>query len=124
MQYTIRNIPPALDEALRRKAERERKSLNEVAVELLAQALGVGAPAPRRRDLGDVAGLLLKLSVRAIYPDDTTTRLYAGVYRQLRSQGTPIPTNDMWIAAVAMQHDLMVYSRDRHFQHLPQLVLL
>jgi plasmid stability protein len=56
MQYTIRNIPPAVDEALRRKAERERKSLNEVAVELLAQALGVGATAPRRRDLGDMAG--------------------------------------------------------------------
>lgn len=41
--------------------------------------------------------------------------------RQLRNQGTPIPTNDLWIAALVMQHNLVLCSRDRHFTHLPQL---
>ena len=59
--------------------------------------------------------------VRVAAPDLATTRHYAQLFRQLRAQGTPIPTNDIWIAALAMQHDLMLASRDEHFRHLPQL---
>ena len=56
MQYTIRNIPPILDEALRRAARERGKSLNEVAIEALAQGAGVDPDRRPRRDLGDVAG--------------------------------------------------------------------
>lgn len=50
-----------------------------------------------------------------------TTWHYAHLFRQLRMQGTPIPTNDIWIAALAVQHELALFSRDEHFTHLPQL---
>ena len=62
-------------------------------------------------------------SPRAIvlYPDEQTTHAYAGLFAQLRAQGTPIPTNDLWIAALTVQHDLFLCSRDAHFDHLPQL---
>jgi len=40
---------------------------------------------------------------------------------QLRGQGTPIPTNDMWVAALVLQHDLCLLDRDRHFDALPQV---
>jgi tRNA(fMet)-specific endonuclease VapC len=43
------------------------------------------------------------------------------VFRQLRKQGTPIPTNDMWIAALVLQHSLVLCARDVHFDVLPQL---
>jgi tRNA(fMet)-specific endonuclease VapC len=66
--------------------------------------------------------LLLKEGVDVLYPDDQTTHHYASVYRQLRKQGTPIPTNDMWLAALVLQHNLALHARDRHFDHLPQLV--
>jgi tRNA(fMet)-specific endonuclease VapC len=56
-----------------------------------------------------------------LYADEATTHHYARLFLQLRKQGTPIPTNDIWIAALAVQHDLMLYSRDAHFDHLPQL---
>jgi len=49
------------------------------------------------------------------------TNRYASLYRQLRRQGTPIPTNDLWIAALVVQHGLALYARDRHFDELPQL---
>ena len=55
------------------------------------------------------------------FPDARTTHEYARLILQLRKQGTPIPTNDVWIAALAIQHDLMLYARDTHFDHLPQL---
>lgn len=65
---------------------------------------------------------LLKEGVNILYPDDQTSHHYAAVFRQLRHQGTPIPTNDIWIAALVLQHNLVLHSRDRHFDHLPQIV--
>jgi hypothetical protein len=56
MQYTLRNVPPALDDALRAMAARERKSLNEAAIEALARGLGFDGPVRGARDLSDIAG--------------------------------------------------------------------
>lgn len=64
---------------------------------------------------------LAKPSVEVLFPDDQSTYHYAALYRQLRKQGTPIPTNDLWIAALVVQHGLTLFARDRHFEHLPQL---
>ncbi len=66
-------------------------------------------------------GLLHSERVRTLYPDDQTTHHYARLYNQLRTQGTPIPSNDLWIAALSAQHNLLLYSRDEHFDKLPQL---
>jgi tRNA(fMet)-specific endonuclease VapC len=65
---------------------------------------------------------LLKEGVRVLFADDQTTHHYASVFRQLRKQGTPIPTNDMWLAALVLQHNLALHARDKHFDHLPQIV--
>ncbi len=58
---------------------------------------------------------------RVLRPNDETTHHYARVYAQLRAQGTPIPSNDIWIAALVIQNDVSLCSRDAHFDHLPQL---
>jgi tRNA(fMet)-specific endonuclease VapC len=65
---------------------------------------------------------LARSGARVLFADEETTHEYAAIYRQLRRQGTPIPTNDMWIAALVIQHGLVLHDRDRHFDHLPQLV--
>jgi len=59
--------------------------------------------------------------VEVLFPNMVTTRHYAHLYRQLRAAGTPIPTNDLWIAACVVQHGLTLFSRDAHFQALPQI---
>lgn len=56
MQYTIRNVPDALDEVLRRVAREQAKSLNEVAIEALARGAGVTQERRQQRDLGDIVG--------------------------------------------------------------------
>ena len=66
--------------------------------------------------------LLLRPGVAVVYPDDQTSHHYASAFRQLRHQGTPIPTNDLWIAALVLQHNLVLRSRDAHFDHLPQIL--
>lgn len=56
MQYTLRDIPTALDAELRRRARRSGKSLNAVAVDALKRGAGLGEEAVRHRDLGDIVG--------------------------------------------------------------------
>lgn len=56
MQYTIRGIPPAVDSALRERARQTGKSLNEAAIEALAEGAGVSATPRKRRDLSDIVG--------------------------------------------------------------------
>jgi hypothetical protein len=57
MQYTLRNIPPDLDRVLRKTASQQRKSLNQVAIEALRRAAGLGeGRATKHRDLSDIAG--------------------------------------------------------------------
>jgi len=62
--------------------------------------------------------------VTCLFADEQTAFHYARIFRQLREQGTPIPTNDIWIAALVVQHNLLLYSRDKHFDVLPQLARL
>lgn len=74
-----------------------------------------------RRNEAALVKFLNSPRVRVAYPDEGTTHHYARLFFQLRTQGTPIPTNDIWIAALAVQHNLPLFTRDRHFDHLPQL---
>ena len=60
-------------------------------------------------------------SVETLYADEQTTHHFARLFHQLRRQGTPIPTNDIWIGALCVQYDLLLCARDQHFDHLPQL---
>jgi tRNA(fMet)-specific endonuclease VapC len=64
---------------------------------------------------------LMKDDVEILFADEQTTYHYASAFAQLRRQGTPIPTNDLWIAALVLQHDLALCTRDRHFDNLPQI---
>lgn len=63
-------------------------------------------------------------SVNVLFADSDTTRQYGQVFHALRRQGTPIPTNDIWIAALAMQHELLLTTSDRHFLYVPGLQIL
>ena len=62
--------------------------------------------------------------VFVLAPDEQTTFFYADVYAYLRKKGRPIPTNDLWIAALCIQHNLVLFDRDSDFDALPQLARL
>ena len=53
-----------------------------------------------------------------------TAQRYAEIRRELRMAGHPIPTNDVWIAALAREYKMPVVSRDRHFETVSGLRLL
>ena len=62
-----------------------------------------------------------KPGVEVVYATDATTHHYAALYRQLRQQGTPVPTNDLWIAALVTEHGARLCTRDSHFGCFAQL---
>lgn len=54
---------------------------------------------------------------------DSTAVRYAEILTYLRRAGTPLPTNDVWIAASAMEHGLRVLTTDKRFQEIPQILV-
>ena len=59
--------------------------------------------------------------VSVLLPDEQTTHHYAQLYLYLRQHASPIPSNDLWIGALTVQHRLVLCTSDARFQQLPQL---
>lgn len=66
--------------------------------------------------------LLAKPTVGVLLPGVKTAEHYGQIFVQLRRAGTPVPDNDLWIAALVVEHDLVLITRDRHFEFIPQIV--
>lgn len=61
-----------------------------------------------------------RVRLASIYEE--TSERYAVIFDFLSTARTPIPTNDVWIAATAMQHSLLLVTRDAHFERVPQIL--
>jgi tRNA(fMet)-specific endonuclease VapC len=61
--------------------------------------------------------------VRVALLDEESSRRYASLVLYLKQQGTPIPTNDVWIAATAVQHGFELVTADSDFKRIPTLAL-
>jgi len=58
-----------------------------------------------------------------IYPvGERTAEFYGEIDKNLRTQGTPVPTNDIWIAAAAQENGFVLASHDRHFEAIQGLL--
>jgi len=67
---------------------------------------------------------LQKQRVEKVDVTDETADFYAHILANLRQQGTPIPTNDIWIAAVAMEHGATLATQDEHFKYVQGLYVI
>ena len=95
--------------------------LTPVVIGELLSGFGGG----RRRSANE-AGLrefLAEPRVKVVAVDEGTSVRYAAILGGLLAAGTPIPTNDIWIAASAMQHGLEVLAADAHYARVPQIVV-
>jgi len=64
---------------------------------------------------------LAKATVSVLLPSRETVEHYATIFVQLKRAGTPVPDYDLWIAALALEHDLTLITRERHFERIAQL---
>ncbi|MCC6392908.1 MAG: type II toxin-antitoxin system VapC family toxin [Bryobacterales bacterium] len=70
-----------------------------------------------------LARFLAKPSVRVLSITEATALHYAEIDAYLRQSGRPIPRNDVWIAAAAMEHGMEVLTLDDHFREIPLLII-
>lgn len=73
------------------------------------------------RNLAELDRFLSSPRVRTESLDRETAFRYSEIIDFLRQRGTPIPTNDVWIAASAMEHGLRILTTDPHFERVPQV---
>ena len=74
-----------------------------------------------RRNRAAILAFLRLPNIVEITLTSATTDLYAKVFRSLRAAGTPIPINDIWLAAQALEHGAVLVSRDQHFKAVANL---
>jgi predicted nucleic acid-binding protein len=70
-----------------------------------------------------LARFLSKPSVRVLNVTEETALRYAEIDVFLRKEGRPIPRNDVWIAAAAMEHGMRLLTLDAHFAEIPMLMI-
>jgi len=63
----------------------------------------------------------LEAESEVLCPDRETADWYAAIRHDLKKRGRPIPEGDLWIAALARQHELKIVSRDEHFDWVKKL---
>jgi len=76
-----------------------------------------------RENLEQLNKFLNKPTVISVSVDETTATFYAKVYAFLRKKGEPIPSNDIWIAASALQHGCKLCTFDAHFKTIDNLLV-
>jgi tRNA(fMet)-specific endonuclease VapC len=84
--------------------------------------LGAYRSTQEQRHLREIKDFLLRCTV--LSADDVTADNYGRIKAALLKKGKPIPENDMWIAATAMQHQLPLYTNDKHFGEVESIVLV
>ena len=87
--------------------------------ELIAGFVNGAKEAVNRREL---ARFFDSSRVILLPVNDETAEFYARIFHQLKRKGKPIPTNDLWIAASAMQYGYTIFTFDKHFQNIENLL--
>lgn len=88
--------------------------------ELLA---GFAAGSRRSENRRELSAFLASPRVEVSPMTTITAEFYAAVYGQLRQKGRPLPTNDLWVAAVAFEHGAPLLSLDAHFREIDGLLV-
>lgn len=87
--------------------------------ELFYGAYSSGVLANKKKRLAEVTTFIDSYPVLEL--GKTTAQYYGNLKSQLKSSGTPIPENDLWIAALALEHGIVLVTSDQHFDYIKDL---
>ncbi len=102
-------------------------SENEIVIsQIVIGELRAGFAAGNRLDINEqqLQRFLDSPGVQTMSITDATTKLFAKIYLELRQAGTPIGVNDMWIAAISLEHTVPLLTTDTDFSNVSSLELL
>lgn len=72
-----------------------------------------------KKNISNINKVITRYNV--LYINEDTASVYGVIKAGLRKKGKPVPENDIWIAAIARQHELILITRDKHFKEIEQL---
>ena len=98
----------------------EQIAISTVVMGELLAGFIIGSKEERNRK--ELSDFLCSPRVIFLMADNETSEYYARLFHQLRLKGQPIPTNDLWIAATALQHGYTVFTYDKHFSNIDNLI--
>jgi len=75
-----------------------------------------------QENMDELSQFITHEAVEVIQIGEVTADRYSRIVEQLKRQGTPIPTNDLWVAAQTMEHGAELITMDRHFEKISGLV--
>lgn len=75
-----------------------------------------------KTNIEELNGFLERPGITTVLIDPSIAERYGLLVKALKEAGTPIPTNDVWIAAVAFESGARLLTRDRHFKSIPGLL--
>jgi len=105
--------------------ERVLCGTEELVVPVVAYAevvAGTESGTKRAKATIDALSSLMSMPNTRLLPvSETTVRYYSKTYNLLKKNGTPIPTNDIWIAASTLEAGGVLFTHDRHFLKIPML---
>lgn len=120
----IQRRNPFVLRRLRQLPPEDRLCMPVIAqAELLAGMEMLPADSRRRRELNVLHAEVLPAPEVILPVDSAVAQQFATTHARLRRAGTPIETNDVWIAAIALRHDLTLVSSDAHFAWVEGLKL-
>lgn len=99
---------------------------NEIVVPIIVIGelrAGFAAGSKRKENEDLLQRFLDSPNVIVVAITDATTRIYAEIYVRLRQKGKPIGTNDMWIAAIALEQNNVLLTLDGGFSDIPDLMI-
>ena len=100
--------------------------LDTIALDItvLAELLcGFRTGSKEKQNREELEEFLSNSRVAVLPHDERTAEFYSDIFLALRRTGRPVPVNDMWIAATAMQHGLALFTLDEHFSAMAGLLL-
>jgi tRNA(fMet)-specific endonuclease VapC len=113
------------------RGDREIKELLETADEVLVPAVVLGElyagfymGRGSKKNIDELNNFLERPGVKVVPINSTITERYGLLIKTLKEAGTPLPTNDIWIAAVTFETGTRLLTKDRHFKSIPGLLSL
>ena len=100
---------------------------NEIFIsQIVIGELRAGFAAGNRQNLNEdlLQRFLDSPNVQTVALTDNTTRVFASTYLKLRKAGTPIGTNDLWISAICIEHNVPLLTTDSDFAKVTDLKLI
>ncbi|RZD18977.1 MAG: type II toxin-antitoxin system VapC family toxin [Candidatus Acididesulfobacter diazotrophicus] len=94
--------------------------INSIIIGELLSGFALGNREERNRDI--LLKFLKSPRVKTVAVNNETSERYAVIINYLRKNGTPIPTNDIWIAASAMEYGLKVVTAGKHYLNVPHII--